>query len=249
LKPESDFEPVVALRDVSFSYDGPPALRNVNLSIPPRELMCVIGPNGGGKSTLLKVMLGLLRPHTGSVQILGTSPERARPRIGYMPQHLHFDIQFPISTLDVVLTGRLGCRPSFGRHSRQDVELARRALSDVGVPELEHRAFAALSGGQRQRVLIARALACQPELLLLDEPTANLDPSVQEELHELLSELNKRLTIVVVSHDVGYVSLFFRTVACVNRTVHTHPTSELTEKAVADMYGRRVRILHQPAPH
>lgn len=244
-----DAEPIIVCRDVSFSYDGPLVLEGATLSVAPKDFVCVIGPNGGGKTTLIRLMLGLIEPLRGKVEVLGRSPKLARSRVGYMPQRAHLDPEFPVSVLDVVLMGRLGHGPGFGPHRRSDRAVAERVLAEVGLPEMGRRPFSSLSGGQRQRVLIARALACEPELLLLDEPTANLDPSVQESLYALLRDLNERLTVVLVSHDVGFVSVFFRTVICVNRTVHLHPTSELTAKRVADMYGREVRLLHYPSGH
>jgi len=238
----------MVMSQVSFAYDGPPVLAGVDLTIPERDFVCVIGPNGGGKTTLLKLMLGLLEPQTGEVQVLGQSPEEARRRIGYMPQHAQLDPKFPVSVMDVVLMGRLGERLGFGPYRRADKAITMRVLGEVGLAGVAGRAFSSLSGGQRQRVLIARALACEPELLLLDEPTANLDPAVQDDLYDLLRDLNRRLTVVMVSHDIGFVSLFFKTVVCVHRSVHTHPRSELTSKRIADMYGREVRLLHYTEP-
>ncbi len=239
--------PVVSFRDVCFSYDGPMVLENASFAITDRDFVCVVGPNGGGKTTILRMMLGLIEPQRGSVTVLGTRPAQARRRIGYMPQHSSFDPQFPVCVMDVVLMGRLGRSALFGPYGRSHRAVALQALEEVGLADVRTRAFAALSGGQRQRVLIARALACEPELLLLDEPTASLDPAVQDSLYSLLRDLNARLTVVVVSHDVGFVSAFFRTVVCVDHTVHMHPTSELTEQRVAEMYGRAVRFVHHQA--
>ena len=235
---------VISCHDVWFTYDGPWVLESVNVSVAEHDLVCVIGPNGGGKSTFLKLLLGLLEPDRGRVAVLGTTPMHARRRIGYMPQHAQLDPQFPVSVLDVVLMGRLADAPVVGPYRRRDREVARAALADVGLADVAARPYAALSGGQRQRVLIARALACEPELLLLDEPTANLDPSVQESLFELLGSLKQRVTILVVSHDVGFVSLFFRTVICIDHGAHTHVATELTAQQVTEMYGREVRLLH-----
>ena len=237
-------EPVIEFRDVSFSYDGPPVLTNVGVTIPPRDFVCVIGPNGGGKTTFVKLMLGLIEPQRGKIRVLGQHPKRAHHRIGYLPQHPNFDHQFPVSIADVVLMGRLGKGRSIGPYGQSDTVVMSRVLKEVGLNGLDRRPFSSLSGGQRQRVLIARALACEPQLLLFDEPTANLDPVVQDDLYALLRGLNEHLTVVLVSHDVGFVSTFFKTVLCVNRSVHMHSTSELTSQRVADMYGREVRLLH-----
>lgn len=237
-------QPAIRLAGVTFAYDAAPVLRDVSLTIARRDYACIIGPNGGGKTTLLKLILGLLEPQKGDIEVLGRDPSDACRRIGYMPQRVQLDPQFPVSVMDVVLMGRLGRDSILGRYRRADREFARNALCEVGLDSVAARPFSALSGGQRQRVLIARALACEPEILLLDEPTANLDPAVQESLYTLLRGLNERLTVVIVSHDIGFVSAHFRTVVCVDHHVHTHSTSELTEQRVADMYGRPVRFLH-----
>ena len=237
-------EPAVTFEDVSFTYDGPPVLKKVNLSIGERDFACAIGPNGGGKTTFLKLILGLIKPTSGRVRVLGLPPEKARGRIGYMPQHALLDLRFPVNVLDVVLMGRLGHTRVVGPYRRVDRAVAMQALAEVDLAALASRSFSALSGGQRQRVLIARALACEPDLLLLDEPTASLDPTVQDDVHALLRDLNKRLAIIMVSHDLGFVSLYFKTVICVNRDVHLHGTGDLTQERVAHMYGREVRLLH-----
>lgn len=237
-------DPVITLRNVSFSYDGPTVLKDVTLDIRERDLVCVIGPNGGGKTTLIKLILGLIEPDEGRIEVLGKSPATAHTDIGYLPQTARFDPQFPVNVMDVVLMGRLGKRGPIGPYGRSDKAVAMRVLDEVGLADAARRPLASLSGGQCQRALIARALACEPQILLLDEPTANLDPAVQDDLYGLLRELNRRLTVVIVSHDIGFVSLFFKTVVCVNRTVHVHPTEDLTERTVADMYGREVRLVH-----
>ena len=241
-------ELAIELAGVSFAYDVTNVLEDVNLTVGPRDFACIVGPNGGGKTTLLKLMLGLLQPRRGTVRVLGRMPRDACRRIGYMPQRAQLDPQFPVSTMDVVLMGRLGGGTGFGPWRRADKAVATQAMEEVGLADLRHRAFSTLSGGQRQRVLIARALACEPEILLLDEPTASLDPAVQDDLYALLSELNRRWTVVVVSHDVGFVSVYCKSVICVNRTVHMHATGELTRQRVADMYGREVRMVPHAGP-
>jgi zinc transport system ATP-binding protein len=235
--------PVIAIEGLSFSYDGSPVLEDVNLTVREHDYACIVGPNGGGKTTLLKLILGLLRPTRGSVRVFGGSPEESRPRIGYMPQHAQLDPQFPVSVLDVVLMGRLGNGRRLGPFRKADKDLAAEALREVGLDPVRRRPFSALSGGQRQRVLIARALACQPELLLFDEPTSNLDLRVHHDLYELLGELNRRLTVILVSHDVGVVSQFVKSVICVNCKVHVHPTTELTGEVLSEVYGGDVRMV------
>ncbi len=234
--------PVVAIENLAFAYNGRTVLEGVNLTVNEREFVSLVGPNGGGKTTLLKLILGLLRPTAGSVRIFGQAPAKARTRLGYMPQHLRFDPQFPVTVMDVVLMGRLRAG-LFGRYSAVDKEAARQALAEVDLPELGARSLAELSGGERQRVLIARALASAPELLLLDEPTANVDALMEEKLYELLRRLNQRLTIVLVSHDIGFVSTLVKSVVCVNRTVAVHPTSEMTGHNIRDIYSSEVAMI------
>ena len=228
---------VIAVRNLSFSYDGHLVLQDVDLDILAGDFVSIIGPNGGGKTTLLKLCLGLLTPQRGTVRIFGTSPQASRQRIGYMPQHVSLDSSFPVTALDVVLMGRMGCSFPAGPFRRADRAAAERAMQDVSAEELGRRPFFDLSGGQRQRVLIARALAGDPRLLLLDEPTASLDPAVQDDLYELLRELNRRMTVVIVSHDVSAVSQHVRKVICVNRQVEIHPASTIS--------GELARVLYQ----
>jgi len=239
----SERDPVVELDGVSFSYNGRPALSDVTLRVVEREFVSVVGPNGGGKTTLLKIILGLLRPQSGTVKVFGGPPEKARSRIGYVPQYADCDRQFPALTIEVVLMGRLGKARWWGPHRRADKEAARRVLDEVGLAEMARRPFAELSGGQQQRVLVARALAGDPDLLLLDEPTANVDIAAEEELYELLRQLNRRLTIILATHDVGLVSSYVQSVVCVKQRVVVHPTSELTGDLLAEIFGADHRLV------
>ena len=241
--------PVISSRGLSFSYDREPVLEHVDFSIAERDLVCMVGPNGGGKTTLLRLMTGLLRPDGGVIEVFGTTPERSRHRIGYMPQHARLDPAFPAGVLDIVLMGRLGHGRGFGPYSSNDKQVALRTLDEVGLGDKRGASFGALSGGERQRVLVARALACEPDILLLDEPMANLDPVIQDNLYALFRQLNQRLTIIVVSHDIVFVAETFKTVVCVNRNVHMHPADELTAQRVAEVYGRRVRMVHHNHDH
>lgn len=233
---------VILIKDMSFTYDTHPALENVNISIPELEMVGIVGPNGGGKTTLLRLMLGLLKPGSGTITVLGTTPEHAAHHIGYVPQHRLFDPLFPVSVLDVVLMGRVG-RTWGGRFSQTDKEAAFQALNDVDLFDKRKNAFADLSGGQRQRTLIARALSSSAELLFFDEPTANVDSFAEKKLYELLSKLNEKLTILIVSHDVGFVSKYVSSVICVNRTVRIHPTSEVSGHAIQDIYGKELAMV------
>jgi zinc transport system ATP-binding protein len=241
---QSPGRPIVQFDHVSFAYDHEPVLEDVSIAIAEKDFVSIVGPNGGGKTTLLKLILGLLTPTQGSLRVFDLPPERARTRVGYMPQFAQLDPQFPVSVFDVVLMGRLGMGRAIGPYRLPDRRVAQRVLSEVGLAEFGRRSFSTLSGGQRQRVLIARALACEPDLLLLDEPTANLDIGIQDDFYELLRHLGDRLAVILVSHDVGFVSKFVRTVVCVNRSVSVHCASELSGEAVLALYGRDVRMVH-----
>ncbi|MFH1688547.1 MAG: ABC transporter ATP-binding protein [bacterium] len=230
-------EPVVRLSDVSFAYGDRLTLDHVNLSIAEREFVWVVGPNGGGKTTLVKLLLGLLRPDEGQVHVFGSPPRQVLTRIGYMPQQVSLDPHFPIDVLSVVLMGRLRSGFHLGPFNQADKDAAYRALSMVELDGMEKRPFAQLSGGQQRRLLIARALAGGPDLLILDEPTANVDPAVQKRLLELTRRLSEQMTVVMVSHDPAFVLSGVEQVVCVKQQVHVHPTTELTGDMLGELYG------------
>jgi len=241
-------EPVVEIRGLTFGYQPeagvPPVLEDVDLRIEPCDFLGVIGPNGGGKTTLLKMILGLLTPQRGSVRVFGQSPHRARTRVGYVPQHAQVDPSIPADVLDVVLMGRLSRSrwgPLFGK---AHVEVARDALRRTNTEDLEKRPIGSLSGGQRQRVLIARALAADADLLLLDEPTTGVDAHMERGLIDLLKKLNETLPIVMVSHDISFVSSHLKRVACLSRTVTVHAAHEISDEIVAQMYHGHVQVVH-----
>lgn len=226
---------------VGFSYDGLRVIDDASFTVADGDFLSVIGPNGAGKTTLAKLLLGLLEPQQGRIRVFGRSPRAARSELGYVPQYAQFDPAFPVTVMDVALMGRL--RPRIGPYRREDRRAARAALAEVGLEELETRPFAALSGGQRQRVLIARALAGNPRLLILDEPTANVDAAVESRLSTLLRRLNERMTIALITHDLGFVSDAVQHVVCVNRWVRVHPTEEVTAAMISGLYGGNVRIV------
>ncbi len=235
-------DPAIMIENLSFRYDSRDILSNVALTIYPYDSICIVGPNGGGKTTLVKLMTGLLKPDRGTISIFGQKPEDAKKRIGYVPQYAVYDKQFPISVKEVVCMGRLG-NSMFGRYSKKDWDLTMQALEEVDLRDAANTSFSALSGGQRQRVLIARTLASGGDILILDEPTSNIDQESEKNLFELLEELNKRMTILMVTHDVGFASKFFNRIACVNKQVVIHPTSELTGDLIREMYGGDLQMI------
>ena len=238
--------PAVEMTDVNFSYNGDPVLVDVNISVPPLDFAGIVGPNGGGKTTLLKLMLGLLQPDRGEVRVFGSRPRDVTTRMGYMPQGFSYDRRLPITALDVALMGRLGAESAFGPWAGAARDRAIEALETVGVAHLQDRRFVDASAGQQQRVLIARALVTEPDMLLLDEPTASLDPGAEREIYHLLQDLNERITVICVTHDLGFVSHVVNSVLCVNRRVKRHPTSDISDitgELLEEMYGHELRVV------
>ena len=229
-------ENIIEIKNLNFSYNSQPVLRDVNLSVKYGDFVAMIGPNGGGKTTLLKLMLGLLDSKSGDVQIFNKSPREVSFRIGYVPQDIHINKNFPISALDVVLMGKLKPGRGWSRHSQQDRRSALNALEQVEMRKYSDHRIGELSGGQKQRVFVARALVTEPELLFLDEPTASIDTKGQNEFYALLKDLNKSITIIVVSHDLMVISGYIKSVICVNQRLHYHGHAELTGEMIEMMY-------------
>jgi zinc transport system ATP-binding protein len=248
---------IAELLHVTVRYQELIALEDVTLRIMPGEFLAVIGPNGSGKTTLIKTILGLVEPAEGTVRLFGETPgELGREwwgKVGYVPQLAHIDPRFPIRVFDAVLMGRYGQVGLIHRPGSQDKEAARHALARVGLADLARRQIGRLSGGQRQRVLIARALATEPELLILDEPTTGVDVGATEGLFDLLDAFHREgMTVVVVSHDVGVVAQHVNQVACLNRRLvaHGRPGEVLRPDVLECMYGRQAALLgHGDLPH
>ncbi|MDC1123145.1 ABC transporter ATP-binding protein [Nitrospinaceae bacterium] len=235
---------VIKIRDLHFNYGDVPILEDINIDIQQKEFIGMVGPNGSGKTTLLKIILGLLAPDHGTVEVLGKPPVQSVKNVGYMPQFAPFTRDFPISVEETVLMGRLGKTSSMGFFSKEDKQLAAESMEAVEVLDLRKRSIGSLSGGQLQRALIARALTCNPEIMILDEPTANVDMKVEKDIFDLLKRLNEKITIIVVTHDIGFISQYIDRVACINRTLICHPTSELTGETIENLYGTHVHMVH-----
>jgi len=229
-------DPIVDIQDVTFAYNGETILDSVDLAIPPGDFMAMIGPNGGGKTTLLRLILGLLNPLRGVIRVMGRSARQASSSVGYVPQNVHINNSFPITAMDVVLMGKLDPKRRWTRQSAADRKEARDMLEKMEMAAHADKRIGELSGGQRQRVFIARALVTRPRLLLLDEPTAGIDTKGQADFYRLLKELNRDMTIVVVSHDLLAISRYIKSVACVNRRLHYHDQAEITGEMLETMY-------------
>ncbi len=241
--------PAIDIQNMHFSRNGQNILRDIHLTVNRGDFLAVIGPNGGGKTTLLKLILGIYNPQGGSVRVLGGRPRKNAHRIGYIPQDVGLNRKFPITVLEVVLMGRLKPgRWSTYRYTAEDRDRAKAELKSVDMVGFENRRIGDTSGGQRQRVYIARALAGDPEILLLDEPTASIDVQGQKEFYEILKSLNEKITIVLVSHDFMVLSSYAGSVACVNKNLHYHDEGEITEE-MTDMYQCPVEIVAHGLPH
>ncbi|MCI1930309.1 MAG: ABC transporter ATP-binding protein [Clostridia bacterium] len=243
-------ETAVHIENLSVNYGRTSALTDVCLDVSDGEYLGIIGPNGGGKSTLLKTILGLVSPSSGIVEIYGKKPGSGKALVGYVPQFSSVDKKFPITLFEVVLTGHLkrGLSPFFRFSSKNKIS-AYKLLERVGIADLADRQISELSGGEFQKMLIARALAVNPKLLLLDEPTASVDAVSREQIYSLLSELNKSMTIILVTHDLFAVSSQVHRIACLNGHLVYHGEPELTENIVNSLYGCPVDLIAHGVPH
>jgi len=233
--------PAIEIRNLSFAYEKTPVLSNVNFSVDAGDFLAIIGPNGGGKSTLMKLIVGLLKPSEGDVRVFGEKVPSKKVSIGYVPQNTNRNLEFPITVAETVSTGL----PLY----KSNPQKVKETLETVKMESFAGRRLGELSGGERQRVLIARALAADPQILFLDEPSSNIDAQGQEDLYGLLAELNAKMTIVIVSHDLMVLSNHVKSVACVNRTVHFHSGSKITPEMVQSMYGCEVDLIAHGVPH
>mgnify|MGYP000998803449 CR=1 FL=1 len=245
-----NIENAVEIENLTVYYQEVCALSNISLTIKDKEFIGIIGPNGGGKTTLLRSILGLIRSYTGNIRIYGRSPDKAHGLLGYVPQLAKFNRNFPISVMEVVLMGRLSGRiPVFHRYTAEDRSIAESIMNDLGIYELRNRQIGQLSGGQLQRVLIARALAVQPKILLLDEPTASLDAGSKSDIYDILKKLNETITIILVSHDMAAISSYIHTLACLNTKLYYHGEAKLNEAVLYQIYGCPVDLIAHGVPH
>jgi len=243
---------IIEVNDVSFSYGNVPALKNITLVIHQGDYVGVIGPNGSGKTTLLKIMLGLLKPSSGQVRLFGKPLSRFREwsKIGYVPQKaINFDPLFPSTVREVVAMGRYGKRGLVRWLNKDDQEIIDRSLRQVEMFEYKDRLIGDLSSGQQQRVFIARALAGEPEVIFLDEPTVGVDVKTQEQFYTLLEQLNKELglTLILISHDIDVIASEVTELACINQTLvyHGEPKEFVKGDYLQKLYGKNIRqILH-----
>ena len=227
---------VLNICDLSFAYEKQRVLENINLSVEKKDFLAIIGPNGGGKSTLLKLILGIIPSQKDSIKVLGKTPKQSFTQIGYVPQNTNVNIDFPIKVIEVVMMGHVdGKRPLFG-YGKHELLCAMGALEQVGMADFSQIKIGSLSGGQRQRVMIARALCAHPQILILDEPTSSIDAAGQREIYELLKNLNTHITVIVVSHDISVILEYANKAAHVNKTLSYHDISD--KKSTFHTHGK-----------
>lgn len=237
--------PILELKHVTAGYDGIPVLEEINLQIHEQDFIGIIGPNGGGKTTLLKVILGLLRPYKGEVNYY----QSKQNLFGYLPQNSRFDRNFPINVTEVVLSGLLSEKGLRGSYSREDRKKAQTLLEKYGMGNYLNTPIGELSGGQMQRVFLCRAIVSSPRLLILDEPATYVDSHFEEELYHILQELNQSLSIIMVSHDLGTICSYVKTIACVNRGLHYHHSNLISTEQLKSYNCPIELISHGQIPH
>jgi zinc transport system ATP-binding protein len=240
---------ILEIEDLWVKYDGTTVLEAVDLSLCHRDFLGIIGPNGGGKTTLLRAILGLINPSRGKVRVLGRPPSQGREFIGYVPQYSLFDPDFPVSVRAVVLMGRLGTKKLFHNYCAADINAVQEALKSVDMLEFQDRQIGKLSGGQQQRVFVARALVGEPKLLLLDEPMASVDTAMQKGFYELLARLKEEMAIIIVSHDISAVSVYVDKIACLNRRLFYHGTKEISAADLEATYQCPIQMIAHGIPH
>lgn len=247
-------KPLIAVNNLTVTFNDVAVLRDVSFRVQTGDFFAIIGPNGGGKSVLIKTMLGLVSVASGSISYNGEKIDKNTVRkmgVGYVPQTVHYDVQFPISAFEVALMGMLRERTLGKRYTEADKKITREVLNEVAIDNVtQKKSFSKLSGGQRQRVLIARALASKPSILFLDEPTSGVDPASNDAIHALLSRLNKNgVTIVMATHDIGAISRYISKVGCLNRRLFFHDDDTVTPDMVKHAYGCDIDLVSHGVPH
>ena len=240
---------LLEIDSVDAGYNGKSVIRDVNLEIYEDDFIGVVGPNGGGKTTLLRVILDTLKPIAGKVKYFSLQEKGQTKRIGYLPQLNMIDRKFPISAMEVVLSGMMSKNGILKKYTRYDKQMASRMMYKMGISHLKHKTIGELSGGQMQRVFLCRAIISSPKLLILDEPNTYVDNKFEGELYEQLRELNKDMAIILVSHDIGTITTYVKTIACVNREFHYHRSNVITEKQLSAYNCPIQLITHGDMPH
>lgn len=237
---------IISIEKINFRYHTQQILQDISAEIFPQDFVAIIGPNGGGKSTLLKLILGLEKAESGVIKIEGKLPSKIRSKIGYVPQFGSFDRHFPMRVRDVVLSSNVKNNAFFPWFSSDEIEKAESLLAQLKIDAFSKQRFGTLSGGQKQRALIARALFHDPDILILDEPTASVDSEVEKDIYHILKQLNKTKTILLVSHDIAFVSSYVNRIMCLNKRGCIHKTEELTDTDFVALYqGNFQQIHHQ----
>ena len=241
---------IIEIEHLSAGYDHKTVLREINLSVYEDDFLGIIGPNGGGKTTLIKLILGLLKPESGKIRFFRDSKSVDNISMGYLPQYNTIDKKFPISVYEVVLSGLNKQKSLFRSFSKAQHDKVRETIARMGLEGLEQRAIGQLSGGQLQRALLGRALVSNPEVVILDEPNTYIDKRFEARLYALLEEINKECAIVLVSHDIGTILQNVKSIACVNGTLDYHPDTEVSAEWLEAHFECPIELLgHGNLPH
>ncbi len=245
---KTNSEILLELENLSVGYNGDTIIKNANLKVYNNDFIGVVGPNGGGKTTLIKAIVGLLKPKSGKINYF-FDRNNTEHSIGYMPQINYIDKKFPISVKDVVMSGYMNRNKVLKRFTSQEKEKANDLMIKTGISDLKRKPIGSLSGGELQRVFLCRSIISSPKLLILDEPNNYVDNRFESELYELLAELNKSMAIIIVTHDIGTISTYIKTIACVNNELHYHPSNQITEAQLRDYNCPIQLITHGDVPH
>lgn len=243
-------ENLIEIKDVTAGYGPKIVLKDITLDVRQDDFLGIIGPNGGGKTTLLKLILGLLTPKSGSIRFFRNGQEVSSLKTGYLPQMNNIDKKFPISVKEVIASGLAAQKPLFKKYNREQNERIEQVIGQMGLEDLATRPIGELSGGQLQRVLLGRSIVSRPQLLILDEPNSYVDKRFESRFYQLLEEINKESAIILVSHDIGTVLTMVKNIACVNETLHYHPGADVSEEWLGEKYACPIELIgHGNLPH